>query len=129
MFGAENAVLRPVAYDLNPGAHGKGQGPKPFRGRFSGGLEAFWARRDNGLGRAVQTGRNYAIVQRTRQDIMAEQEPKSIFEPDEVEEARLDAEAMAAYRAGRFVPHAKVAEWLDSWGTPNELPCPKPEPR
>jgi len=60
---------------------------------------------------------------------MAEQESKSIFEPDDAENARLDAEAMAAYRAGRFVPHTKVAEWLDSWGTPNELPCPKPEPR
>ena len=54
-------------------------------------------------------------------------EARSIFEPDESEDARLDAEAMAAYRAGRFVPHAKVAEWLDSWGTGNELPCPKPE--
>jgi predicted transcriptional regulator len=60
---------------------------------------------------------------------MADPETKSIFEPDEAEEARLDAEVMAAYRAGRFVPHAKVAEWLDSWGTVNELPCPKREPR
>lgn len=61
---------------------------------------------------------------------MADTEPKSIFdmEPDEAEEARLDAKAMADYRAGRLVPHAKVAAWLDSWGTPNELPCPKPEP-
>lgn len=53
----------------------------------------------------------------------------SIFEPDEAEDARLDAEAIAAYRAGRVIPHAKVAEWLDSWETANELPCPKPEPR
>lgn len=62
---------------------------------------------------------------------MADNEPKSIFdiEPDEAEEARLDAKAMADYRAGRVVPHAKVATWLESWGTPNELPCPKPEPR
>jgi predicted transcriptional regulator len=60
---------------------------------------------------------------------MAETETKSIFEPDEAEDARLDAEAMAAYRAGRFVPHAKVARWLDSWGAPDELPCPEPEPR
>jgi predicted transcriptional regulator len=60
---------------------------------------------------------------------MADTEPRSVFdiEPDEAEEARLDAEAMAAYRAGRVVPHAKVVEWLKSWGTPNELPCPKPE--
>jgi predicted transcriptional regulator len=62
---------------------------------------------------------------------MADTEPKSVFdiEPDEAEEARLDAEAMAAYRAGRFVPHAEVVEWLDSWGTPDVLPRPKPEPR
>jgi predicted transcriptional regulator len=53
----------------------------------------------------------------------------SIFEPDVDEEARLDAEALAAFRAGRFVPHAKVAEWLESWGKPDELPCPKPESR
>jgi predicted transcriptional regulator len=53
----------------------------------------------------------------------------SIFdrEPDEVEEARLDAEAMADFRAGRVVPHEKVAAWLMSWGTDNELPCPTAE--
>jgi predicted transcriptional regulator len=45
------------------------------------------------------------------------------------EEARLDAEALAAYRDGRFVAHAKVVEWLESWGKPEELPCPKSEPR
>jgi len=44
-------------------------------------------------------------------------------------EARLDAEAMAAYRAGRVVPHAKVVDWLESWGTGNPLPRPKSEPR
>ena len=62
---------------------------------------------------------------------MADIEPKSIFdiEPDEAEEARLDAKAMAAIEAGQFVTHERVVEWLKSWGTPNELPCPKPEPR
>jgi predicted transcriptional regulator len=60
---------------------------------------------------------------------MAEPETKSIFDTDAAEDARLDAEAMKAYREGRFVPHAKVAEWLESWGTPTELPCPKPESR
>lgn len=48
---------------------------------------------------------------------------------ESVEEAgRLDAEAEAAYAAGRFVSHEKVVEWLNSWGTPNLLPCPTPEP-
>ena len=58
---------------------------------------------------------------------MPDSEMKWIFdiEPDETEEARLDAEI----EAGQFVPHNKVAEWLRSWGTPNVLPCPKPELR
>jgi predicted transcriptional regulator len=62
---------------------------------------------------------------------MSEAENKSIFdmEPDEAEEARLDAIADAEIEAGQGVPHAKVVEWLKSWGTDNELPCPKPEPR
>jgi predicted transcriptional regulator len=60
----------------------------------------------------------------------AEPDPKSIFdmEPDEAHEARLDAEAMADYAAGRIVPHAEVVKWLESWGKPNELPCPEPKP-
>ena len=62
---------------------------------------------------------------------MADTAPKSIFdmEPDAAHEARLDAEAEADIAAGRVVPHAEVARWLDSWGTPNVLPCPKPKPR
>jgi len=53
---------------------------------------------------------------------------KSIFDvdPDEALEARLDAEAEAAYAAGRVVPHAKVVEWLKSWGKADELPRPTP---
>ena len=51
-------------------------------------------------------------------EFMPEPETVSVFEPDEApEQARLDAEALADYRAGRTVPHAKVARWLDSWGT------------
>jgi predicted transcriptional regulator len=61
---------------------------------------------------------------------MADTEIRSIFdiEPDEAEQTRLDDEADAAIEAGQFVSHDKVVEWLKSWGTPNELPCPKPEP-
>ncbi len=54
---------------------------------------------------------------------------RSIFEPDDDEDAQLDAEALAAYREGRYVPHAEVAEWLDSWGTPDERPRPEPKLR
>jgi predicted transcriptional regulator len=78
----------------------------------------------------MQTVRTCAILSVWSEERMSQTKIKSIFEtePDESEEARLDAQAMAAYRSGRVVPHAKVAEWLDSWGTPDELPCPKPEP-
>ncbi len=56
---------------------------------------------------------------------MADTEIKSIFDI----EAAADAAADAEIEAGRFVPHDKVVEWLKSWGTPNESPCPEPEPR
>ncbi len=60
---------------------------------------------------------------------MNQSETKSIFDPlDEAEKARLDAAAEAEIEAGQFVPHDQVVEWLRSWGTPHELPCPKPEP-
>jgi predicted transcriptional regulator len=53
---------------------------------------------------------------------------KSIFDQiDEEEEKRAIEEAEAAVRAGRVVPHEEVVKWLKSWGTPNELPCPKPK--
>jgi predicted transcriptional regulator len=62
---------------------------------------------------------------------MAEPEPESIFDidPDEAEEARLDAMADAEIESGQFVTHERVSVWLKSWGTPDQLPCPKPEPR
>jgi predicted transcriptional regulator len=28
-------------------------------------------------------------------------------------------------QSGLAVPHSSVAEWLNSWGSENELPCPK----
>jgi len=39
---------------------------------------------------------------------------------DAAEEARLDALADAEIEAGRFVQHADVVKWLQSWGTPNK---------
>jgi predicted transcriptional regulator len=56
---------------------------------------------------------------------MADTETKSVFEPDTEADAAADAEI----DSGQFIPHDKVTEWLKSWGTPNELPCPTPEPR
>ena len=53
---------------------------------------------------------------------------KSIFdEIDEEGEERALAEAEADVAAGRVVPHEEVVKWLKSWGTPNELPRPKPK--
>jgi predicted transcriptional regulator len=62
---------------------------------------------------------------------MPESKPRSIFDipPDAATEARLDAEAEADYAAGRVLPHELVREWLKSWGTADELPCPTPKPR
>ena len=40
------------------------------------------------------------------------------------EDARRLAEAEADIAAGRLVPHSEVAEWLKTWGTPDEKPAP-----
>ena len=58
---------------------------------------------------------------------MADTSVKSIFdmEPDVAHEARLDAEAMAAYRAGRVVPHERVREWLMKLAKGERVPPPK----
>jgi predicted transcriptional regulator len=60
---------------------------------------------------------------------MADTDAKSIFdlEPDEAADRAADAAAEAEIDAGRFVPHAEVAKWLRSWGTPNKLPRPRPK--
>ena len=60
---------------------------------------------------------------------MAEPADHSIFEaePDTVEDVRLDAKADADIVTGRFVHHADVVRWLQSWGTPNKLPRPQPK--
>ncbi|HEY5328278.1 MAG TPA: hypothetical protein VIJ79_00195 [Acidobacteriaceae bacterium] len=61
---------------------------------------------------------------------MSDPETKSIFdrEPDETAEAAADAAADAEIEAGQFVSNDRVVAWLKSWGAPNELPCPEPEP-
>ena len=33
-------------------------------------------------------------------------------------------EGIADADAGRMVPHSEIKEWLESWGTENELPPP-----
>ena len=58
---------------------------------------------------------------------MADLETRSIFdtELDEANEARLDAEAMAAYRAGAFVPHDRAREWLAKLARGVRVPPPE----
>jgi predicted transcriptional regulator len=41
-------------------------------------------------------------------------------------EAALIAEAESDVAAGRVVDFAEVEAWVESWGTPNELPRPRP---
>jgi predicted transcriptional regulator len=48
----------------------------------------------------------------------------SIFEIDEEEDARRDAEAMADVEAGRTISHEAMKRWLLSWGTSDERPPP-----
>jgi hypothetical protein len=47
------------------------------------------------------------------------------IESDEAQEARLDAEAMAAARAGRVVPHERVREWLVKLANGERAPRPR----
>ena len=44
------------------------------------------------------------------------------------EDTELDSRAEADIAAGRVVPHAKVVEWLKSWGTDKRLPRPSRSP-
>ncbi len=44
------------------------------------------------------------------------------------DDARLDLEADREIDAGQFVSHQRVADWLQSWGKPDETCCPKPDP-
>jgi predicted transcriptional regulator len=58
---------------------------------------------------------------------MANTETQSIFdmEPDEAHEAHLDAEAEAAYAAGRYVEHGRVREWLMKLAKGERTPPPR----
>jgi predicted transcriptional regulator len=58
---------------------------------------------------------------------MAKSDTKSIFdiEPDKAVEARLDAEAEAAHKAGRFVSHERVREWLMKLAKGERVPPPR----
>ncbi|HEY1430981.1 MAG TPA: hypothetical protein VGF39_05030, partial [Stellaceae bacterium] len=58
---------------------------------------------------------------------MAKARTKTIFDINTDTEARAIEEAEADVADGRLVPHEEVVKWLQSWGTPDELPCPVPK--
>ena len=45
-------------------------------------------------------------------------------DPDSWEHRHIRA-GLAELEAGNGIPHERVTEWLDSWGTENELTAPK----
>ena len=46
------------------------------------------------------------------------------FDPDNWEHKHIRA-GLAELEAGESISNERVMEWLDSWGTENELPAPK----
>ncbi len=59
-------------------------------------------------------------------DTLARMHPEAslVDETDDEAEAAADTEGLADIAAGRVVPHADVAEWLDTWGRDDETPAP-----
>ena len=55
---------------------------------------------------------------------MTKPEQSFFDEIDEAAEAAADAEGIKQLDAGKGVPHAEVAAWLDTWGPPDEKPAP-----
>ena len=52
-------------------------------------------------------------------------EPAIFDVPEEKDDARRLAEALADVAAGRVISHKVMKAWLPSWGTPDELPPPQ----
>jgi predicted transcriptional regulator len=52
-------------------------------------------------------------------------EPSMFDAVDPPAEAAADARAEADVEAGRLVSHEAMTRWLQSWGTPDELPRPQ----
>ena len=55
---------------------------------------------------------------------MANLDPSIFDQPDDAADEAAMAEGEADADAGRVVPHAEVAAWLETWGTPDEKPPP-----
>lgn len=65
---------------------------------------------------AARTGRPAEVLRR---------EAITRYVDDELRQLEELEEGLADLEAGRVVDHEVVAEWLRSWGTPNEGPAPK----
>jgi len=51
-------------------------------------------------------------------------EPSIFDDLDAASEEAADAEGLADIAAGRVVPNAEVAAWLETWGASDEEPMP-----
>ena len=69
-----------------------------------------------------------ALLLGERQAPMSDTDPNAIFDdPADYEgETAADIAARAEIAAGQCVPHEEVVKWLESWGKPDERPCPMP---
>lgn len=56
---------------------------------------------------------------------MSKPEPSLFDEIDDDAETAADARAEADIAAGRVISHEAMKRWLQSWGTPDEIPAPK----
>jgi len=56
---------------------------------------------------------------------MAKPEPSLFDQPDVAADEQATLEGEADADAGRVVPHEEVAEWLSTWGSPEEKPAPR----
>jgi len=66
-----------------------------------------------------------AALYKLLQGVSMMAEPATAFDPiDEDASSRAVAEARAQIAAGQAIPMADMVRWLDSWGTPDELPPP-----
>jgi predicted transcriptional regulator len=74
----------------------------------------------------VVESRLAALAQDRQQPVsdLAAEVISTFFDPDSWEHQHIRA-GMAELEAGKGVSNERVMEWLDSWGTENELPAPK----
>lgn len=59
-----------------------------------------------------------------RMDKADEPVEEPVFDPIDDEDELAMQEGEADIAAGRWIPHEEVAEWLKTWGTPDEKPAP-----